>query len=214
MTETGILAGGAGMFLLGLVSGSTACSLSCLPYIGPYLISTTRGFRDGMAGATAFMLGKVCAYSTMSAGAAWLGRSLVQADAPYGRSLAGLALIGAGLALPFVGRRTCCGTKRLSGRGTSLFLVGFATSFTPCLPLAGLFAVAAHSGSVWTGLWYGLLYGTGLLVGPVVLAGGVFGLISGAFREKAQALVPALQGLSAFIMVAMGTRILLVLNGP
>jgi len=202
------IVGGAGIVTMGFITGSTACSLSCLPIVGPYLISTGRGFRDGIMTAASYMLGKICAYSAMSAGAAWVGRALVQVDMPHGRLIAGWALIGAGMILPLFSRRIRCGRTLHWGRGTSLFLVGVSTSFTPCLPLAGLFALAAQTGSVWTGLLYGLLYSTGLLIVPVLLAGGVLGMISETLRAKAGAFMPAVRGLSAVILMVMGIQML------
>jgi len=212
-TWSAIWGGPAGLFFLGFITGSTICSLSCLPYLGPYLLSTGRGFRDGLLAASPFMLGKVCAYTAMSGFVAWLGTALDPEDARLFRMLGAWCMVVAGLALPLFGRKNCCRTNRRVERGTLLYLIGLTTSFSPCLPLAGLFALAAQTGSVKTGLLYGLLYSTGLVIIPTVLTGGVLGLIAGTLRDKARAFLPILQGLSALVMVLTGIQMLRFLQG-
>ena len=54
-----------GLFLLGLLYGATICSITCLPYLGPFLLTTGEGFKDGILSSFAFFTGKLVVYATL-----------------------------------------------------------------------------------------------------------------------------------------------------
>ncbi len=197
----------AGLLLLGLVYGTTVCSLSCLPYLGPYLLSTGEGFRDGVASSLLFLSGKLLSYATLGGVSALSGRALT-VDGNV-RLIIGATLVIAGLSLPFVGgRRRCRKGGRITGRGVSLLMLGISTSLIPCPPLAAVFLLAAGKGSVLSGVACGLAYGLGLTLSPILLTGGALSLISRRLKAEVSWFVPYMQALSALMIVIMGIRIL------
>ncbi|ADH85548.1 urease accessory protein UreH domain-containing protein [Desulfurivibrio alkaliphilus] len=197
----------AGIFLLGLAYGSTVCSLSCLPWLGPYLLGCGSGFRDGLLAALFFMLGKALSYAFLGAVAGLLGQVLT-IGAEQQRLIPGLALIGAALLLPLFAKEGCRPRPAQAGKRGSLLLLGMATSLVPCPPLAAILVLAAASGSWLAGGGYGLLYGTALMISPLLIAGGGLALIGQQIRRQCAGIKPWLQGACMLIMLTMGWRLL------
>ena len=199
-----------GIFSLSLIYGFTVCSLSCLPTLGIYLMGTGQTFKDGLVGSFYFVAGKLLVYGTWGGVAALLGR-MFEISMVQGRWM-GIFVILAALAMPLTAhskaKKTCnCKRSRLQGRRLSLLLLGASTSLVPCPPMAAVLLLAAHKGSVMTGVSYGLVFGSGLIVSPLVAAGGGMALISGVIRQKVGWIGPYLQGSAMAILLFMGLRI-------
>ncbi len=198
-----------GIFSLSVVYGFTVCSLSCLPTLSVYLMGTGNTFKDGLVGGFYFVAGKMLVYGTWGGVAAIFGMMF---DLPMlqGRWM-GLFIIMAALAIPLAARTaTACNCHRSGqhGRRLPLLLLGASTSLVPCPPLAAVLLLAAQKGSVLTGISYGLVFGSGLIVSPLVAAGGGMALISGVIRQKVSWIGPYLQGSAMAILLFMGMRIL------
>jgi len=197
-----------GIFTLSLIYGFTVCSLSCLPTLGLYLMGTGRTFRDGLTGGFYFVMGKLFVYGTWGGLAALFGR-MFEVSMLQGKWL-GLFVILAALTIPLTGRsRKSCGCKQFyhQGRRLPLLLLGASTSLIPCPPLAAVLVLAAHKGSLLTGIGYGFVFGSGLMVSPLLAAGGGVALIGGVIREKVAWIAPYLQGSAMAILLVMGLRI-------
>lgn len=191
----------SGLLVLGMASGATVCSLSCLPWFGPYLMGAGNGFKDGLVAALWFGLGKVCAYSALGGIAAAIGQAVA-----FDRGLSmvmGVTLLGVALTMPLAARAGCAGRCPAAGKQAPLFLLGIVSSVMPCPPLAGVFLLAANKGVVLGGMGYGFLFGIGMMASPMLLLGGGVGLISERIRKEAQGLAPYMQGLAMLIMVVM-----------
>ncbi len=199
-----------GLFMLGLLYGTTVCSLTCLPYIGPLLLCTGNGFRDGVVSSLVFISGKLLCYLVLGGVAAYLGHLLdINRVIPV-TFISGLTLVMVGIMLPFINRGgQCQGKRQIMGRGLSLFVLGISTSLVPCPALATVFMLAAEKGVVISGIGYGLVYGMGIIISPLLIAGGVLSLISRRLKIEVRSFIPYLQGLSAMIIIIMGIRIIL-----
>lgn len=177
----------AGIFsawLLGLSLGLTACTVSCLPYMGAWVMARERSLV--MSDTGLFLAGRVSAYALLglTAGLAgvWLDNTL---RSGVGHVAIGAASISAGLWL-LVGEarhRPCSAAKGSKAGGAPPFALGFSLSLTPCTPLASLLAVAAQSGSAPLGAAYGLAFGLGAAVTPLLLVLPLLGVF--ATRLKA-----------------------------
>jgi sulfite exporter TauE/SafE len=164
----------AGLFsawLLGLSLGLTACTISCLPYMGAWVMARERSLV--LADTSLFLAGRVSAYALLglAAGLAgvWLDTVL---RSGLGHLAIGAASIAAGLWLIIgEGRHRPCSAARGASKvgGAPPFALGFSLSLTPCTPLASLLAVAAQSGSAPLGAAYGLAFGLGAAVTPLLL---------------------------------------------
>lgn len=198
----------AGLFLLGLLYGTTVCSLTCLPYLGPYLLSTGRGFGEGIRSSLLFMSGKIFCYATMGGLSAYLGNTLMIDKSISARLIMGIAIIAFGLSIPFVSRGECCNKRQVMGKNISLFLIGISTSLIPCPPLITMFLLAAKNGSVFSGISFGLVYGLGLTISPLIIAGGGLAAISKNIKVEAKSFVPYMKACSMVMIVFMGIKII------
>ena len=199
----------AGLFLLGLLYGTTVCSLTCLPYLGPYLLSTGRGFTDGVKSSLLFLSGKLICYMFIGGLSAYLGSVLTLDKNMSAKWIMGIAIIAFGLSIPFVSRGECCNKRQVMGKNISLFLLGISTSLIPCPPLVTMFLLAAKNGSVFLGVSYGIIYGLGLILSPIIIAGGGITVISKTIKTEVKGFVPYLQGISVVMIVIMGAKILI-----
>jgi sulfite exporter TauE/SafE len=156
----------ASAWLLGLSLGLTACTVTCLPYMGTWMLG--RGRETVWADTTAFLAGRVMAYGLLGLLAglagAWLTRLL---QGGIGHLAIGVASLGAGLWL-MAGKthRSCAAGRRAH---TSTLAMGFALSLTPCAPLASLLAFCAQAGSAASGMAYGFAFGLGAAVTPLLV---------------------------------------------
>lgn len=196
-----------GVFLLGLAYGATFCSLTCLPCLGTFLMGCGNGFRDGVIGAMFFMIGKVVSYTLFGGLAGLLGHVMTLSPSQQ-RVIPGIALIGGALILPFMSPDSCQRPPAINGRRSSLLLLGLATSLVPCPPLAAVFLLAARQGTWLAGGSYGFLYGAGLMLSPLLIAGGGLALIAKKIRLELDGRRPYLQGAAMLIMIIMGLQAL------
>ena len=196
----------AGLFTLGLVYGATVCSMTCLSYLGPYLLGTGTGFRDGVLSSLAFGLGKICCYVFLGGLAGYLGQKLTYSPAQTWAM--GLVLIGVALSMPFVAKKGCRDKCHQSSKRASLLTLGAATSLVPCPPVLAILTLAAGQGSMVTGMGFGLFYGLGIIISPLLLVGGGLSLVSKKLRQEVKSFMPYIQGLAMTIMILMGAKII------
>ena len=199
-----------GILSLSIVYGFTVCSLSCLPTLSVYLMGTGRTFTDGMVGGFYFVAGKMLVYGTWGGLAGGFG--LLFGMPTIQDRWMGLFVIVTALAMPLAAKtkKACkCSSPEQQGSGLPLLLLGASTSLIPCPPLAAVLLLAAHKGSVLTGIGYGFVFGAGLIVSPLMAASGSMALISGVIREKVFWIGPYLQGSAMAILLFMGLRIFL-----
>jgi cytochrome c-type biogenesis protein len=196
-----------GVFLLGLAYGATVCSLTCLPCLGTFLMGCGNGFRDGLIAGLFFMFGKVAIYTIFGGLAGMLGHVLTL-TAEQQRIIPGCALIGAAFILPFMTTDGCRQRRSVPGKKSSLMLLGMATSLVPCPPLAAVFLLAARQGTCLAGGGYGFLYGTGLMLSPLLIAGGGLALIAKRIRVELGGSRVLLRAAAMLVMIIMGLQTL------
>lgn len=197
----------SGFLLLGLFYGLTVCSLSCLPYLAPVMLGSGRGFKEGLHGGLLFGSGKMLSYGFLGGIAAFSGQLATSLPAGPRKIVTGMILIGVGLLIPVMARKKAGAAPcRTVHHGLPPFVLGLATSLIPCPPLAALFVLAAEQSSWLTGMGYGLSYGLGLMLSPLILISGALSLIGRKFQEEARGLVPYLRGITTIFMVLLGIR--------
>ena len=196
----------AGLFTLGLVYGATVCSMTCLSYLGPYILGTGNGFRDGVLSSLSFGLGKICCYVFLGGLAGYLGRELTAS--PAQTLTMGIILIGVAISMPFVAKRGCRDKCHQGGKRASLLTLGAATSLVPCPPVLAILTLAASQGSMVTGMGFGFFYGLGIIISPLLLVGGGLSLVSQKLRQEVKSFMPYIKGLAMTIMILMGANII------
>jgi thiol:disulfide interchange protein DsbD len=90
-----------------------------------------------------------------------------------------------------------------------LFL-GAALSLTPCMPLASLLALAANTGNIAAGASYGLAFGLGTAITPILVLVPLAGRLGRALRSGRVWMMRCLLWCAAIVLVALGIRRLLL----
>ncbi|MCK9529349.1 MAG: sulfite exporter TauE/SafE family protein [Gammaproteobacteria bacterium] len=220
--------------VLGLVFGMGACTLACLPYLGPVFLASDGGVRRSWRILLPFSLGRLGGYAALATAAGALGEYLGGqiAEAAQVRALIGVAAILIGLALwqRRTGAPTCHGgaagrnderplqrvesAATLPGRGRpllpgGLLLLGAGMTLTPCAPLGTVLFSAAVSASPWHGLLLGLGFGLGAIFIPSLVYGIGAAWIGARLREQLQHHRVTATRLSAALLVLTGVGNLL-----
>ena len=200
------------VWLLGVSMGLTACTVTCLPFMGTWVLGRGGGNREALLDTGIFMLGRVTAYSLLGAVAGALGAWLAQMlSSGVGNAFIGAASMGAGVWLLLPSRRSApCGAAR-AGAGMPPFFLGFSLSLTPCAPLASLLAVCAVSGGTMSGMGYGLSFGLGAALTPLLVIVPLLGLFGRNLRDGRQWLGKWLRWGAAIVLIAIGLRRLVML---
>ena len=211
------------VWLLGVSMGLTACTVTCLPFLGSWLLGRGGNSGEAMLNTGLFVAGRVATYGLLGALAGWagsgLGRSL---GGTWGNALIGGASIAAGLWLLAAGQSGRCGGKTLPpptaplrfqprGRGGHLppVFLGASLSLTPCTPLASLLTLAAQGASLGQGAAYGLAFGLGAAVTPLLVLAPLAGHFGRALRADRRWLGRWITVGAALVLIILGLRRLL-----
>lgn len=213
----------ATVWLLGVSMGMTACTVTCLPFMGTWALGRAGGRHEALLHTGTFLAGRVTAYTFLAALAGMVGMGLAKTlGGSLGNFAIGTASVLAGLWLlvhPTVGRATVAASAmpiRFHRRKTThrdglppLFL-GAALSLTPCTPLASLLALAAQAGGAPQGAAYGLAFGLGAAVTPMLLLVPLAGHLGRELRAGRGWLVRWLNWGAAAVLIVIGLKRLLL----
>lgn len=224
--------------VLGLVFGMGACTLACLPYLGPVFLASDGGIRRSWRILLPFSLGRLGGYAALATAAGAAGRYLGGQVAENGevRAVIAIAAILIGLALwwrrpvemacspsaevplrpiAYVGPSVAAQSGERFGLATrpllpgGLFLLGAGMTLTPCAPLGTVLFSAAVSASPWHGLLLGLGFGLGAIFVPSLVYGVGAAWIGTRLREQLQHHRVTVTRLSAGLLVLTGVGNLL-----
>lgn len=205
---------------LGLVFGFSACTISCLPYLGPVFLASDGGIRQSWRTVLPFSLGRLSSYAGLGLLAGFAGQYLGD-DAGLGsvRWVVGCAAIMVGLALLLRrAPRPACNTtaaaeqplRRHDSRPPralmpgGLFLMGISMALTPCAPLSTILFSAALTASAAHGLALGLSFGLGAIALPALIFGVGVAYLGQRLREQLRHWSHGVQRLSAALLIAVG----------
>ncbi len=196
-------AGLVSAWLLGASLGLTACTVTCLPFMGTWVLA--RGGASALADTGVFLAGRLAAYTALglAAGAAgaWLAKVLAGGS---GNLVIGGASLAAGLWLLLgpAPQRACAAAR--AGGQMPPFALGFSLSLVPCAPLASLLAFAAQAGSPGQGAAYGLAFGLGAALTPLLILLPLLGRFGEQLRRGRAGLGVWLKRGAALVLVTLG----------
>ncbi|MDT8448223.1 MAG: sulfite exporter TauE/SafE family protein [bacterium] len=197
----------ASLFLLGLVNGGSVCALSCLHYLGPYLVTEGEGFRSGVKTTGWFLAGKAFGYTLLGGAAGLMGQLVNQWMETWGKNLMAVALLGLALSLALRAPKAC---PKPSGREPfKLFTLGLSTGALPCPALVALLLAASTRGSWVGGVELGLAYGLGIAASPLALVGGGVAHLGRHLRVEVGSFLPWLRRLSFVVIALLGLKLIL-----
>lgn len=196
---------GAAWFL-GLSVGLTACTVSCLPFMGTWVLGRASGGAVALGDAGAFIGGRVAGYTLLGMAAGLLGDLILRAvGGGIGHFWIGISAgVAALMLIREDGRRRPCGPLR--DERLPPVLLGAALAMVPCAPLASLVATAASSGSGLAGAGLGLAFGLGAAVTPLFLLLPAVGALGGALRRSQPWLGRWLRLSGALILAAVALQ--------
>jgi len=219
------------LWLLGVSMGLTACTVTCLPFMGTWALGRASGQREAFLHTGVFLAGRVTTYTLLAALAGAAGLGLAKAlGGTWGNGVIGATSIGAGLWLLARPGGRSCGTPRAvpparpagSTLGVPTFstlhfrrsrrdslpplFLGAALSLTPCTPLASLLALAANAGSAVQGASYGLAFGLGAALTPILVLVPLAGRLGRELRTGRAWIARWLTWAAAAVLILLGLR--------
>ncbi|MBI4986677.1 MAG: sulfite exporter TauE/SafE family protein [Rhodocyclales bacterium] len=207
------------VWLLGVSMGMTACTVTCMPFLGTWALGRASGSVEALAHTATFLAGRMSTYTLLGALAGMAGLGLAKAlGSGLGNAAIGGASILAGVWLalrPVTGCRSAPPAARplrfernARRRRDSLppLFLGAALSLAPCTPLASLLALAANSNSAAQGASYGFVFGLGVAVTPVLILVPLAGRLGREVLASRQWLAGWLNLAAAAVLVVLGLR--------
>ncbi|MCR4298836.1 MAG: sulfite exporter TauE/SafE family protein [Gallionella sp.] len=220
MTPVGMVVGAPMAAALGFAYGMGPCLISCLPFLGPVFLASDGGIKKSWKIVLPLSLGRLTAYSAFGALAGTLGHYAKDSIATdFIRIVVGCAALMIGLALLLRKSGKACGQaqtqtvslQRMDKRESpqmlmpgGLFLMGIGMALTPCAPLGIVLFSAATSGSAIGGFLLGMSFGLGAIVIPALAYGIGMAYFGARLREQLRGWRPAIERISAFLLVAVG----------
>ncbi len=195
------------VWLLGVALGLTACTVTCLPFMGSWALARQGGMRAIALDTLAFLSGRLVAYTALGALAGGLGAWLVMVlSAGVGNLVIGLAsLFGAAWLLwpPSTSPQSHCQPVAGWAQG-SPFLIGVSLTLIPCTPLMTLLATCAAGDSAIAGAAYGACFGAGTLLTPMLVLIPACARFGDSLRTQRAWLAPWISHFAALVLVALG----------
>jgi thiol:disulfide interchange protein DsbD len=206
------------VWLLGVSMGLTACTVTCLPFMGTWAFGRASGQREAFLHTGVFLGGRVVTYTALAAVAGAAGLGLAKAmGSTWGNLVMGSVSILAGFWLLFRPQAKGCGAPsvlpgvapiRFQRKVDSLppLFFGAALSLTPCTPLASLLMLAANTGSAAQGAAYGMAFGLGAALTPIIVLIPLAGRLGREIRSGRAWLGRWLAGGAGLVLIVLGLR--------
>lgn len=195
------------IWLLGVSLGLTACTATCLPFMGTWILGRGGSQKQALRDTALFVSGRILAYCLLGAIAGGAGIWLSQVlRGGVGNVVIGCASIVAGVWLLYSAKAHApCGVSRGAGTTPPLML-GFSLSLTPCAPLASLLAVCAAAGSVQLGAVNGVAFGLGAALTPLLILLPMINLLGKNLRENRDWITRWIRWGAAAVLILLGLR--------
>lgn len=199
------------VWLLGVSLGLTACTATCLPFMGTWVLGRGGTQMQALRDTALFVSGRILAYCLLGAIAAGAGTWLAQVmRGGTGNLVIGLASIAAGVwLLRSAKAHAPCSVARSAG-STPPLLLGFSLSLTPCAPLASLLAVCAAAGSIQWGMANGIAFGLGAALTPLLILLPLISLLGKNLRDNREWITRWIRWGAAAVLIVLGLRRILL----
>lgn len=198
--------------LMGLSFGASACMVACIPTLGVTLLAEQGGTGATMKLAARFNAGRWFGYSMLGMISGIIGASITLGlDSKQAAWLFGAFLLFAGFALFRRSKTLMCshhGKHRDAMFKGSMFSLGVGMSLTPCVPLAGVCAAAASTGSATSGLILGAAFGFGAIIPAQLLLGYGLGMAGQEMRQQLSNHAPKFAHIAATVLILTGIGVI------
>ena len=195
------------VWLLGLSLGLTACTATCLPFMGTWVLGRGGTQMQALRDTLLFVSGRILAYTLLGAIAAGAGTWLAQVmRGGTGNFIIGVTSVAAGVWLLRSAKAHAPCSAASSAGGTPPLLLGFSLSLTPCAPLASLLAVCAAAGSIRWGMASGVAFGLGAALTPLLILLPLVSLLGSNLRENREWITRWIRWGAAAVLIVLGVR--------
>jgi sulfite exporter TauE/SafE len=205
------------IFLLGLLFGSGPCLVSCGPLLVSYVAGTRKSLRQGALSYLLFSLAKVSAYLVLSLAVFLIGRFAVDRllgnFSQYIFILGGVFIVVLGLLVAIGSRLEFKPWQKLHSKfiendNKSMMVLGLITGLSPCAPLLAILSYLGLISKTWPlALLYGLLFGVGTLLSPLLIVTMCAGLIPRLFLDRNNRYLRIFNFVCGAIVVILGLRL-------
>lgn len=199
------------LFILGLSYGTTACMLSCMPFLTPILTrsSTTTA---ALKTVSAFSAGRVVSYTMLALLAFYFGALIKQFF--HNNTLISFFLGFATLSLGLVmikqsfSTQKKCKSSKIDIKDKNVFVVGLLMALNPCLPLLTLITLSAAASSYLSAVSFGVLFGIGAVAFSFLFYGFFLSTLIGGLLKEFKKYAKAIEILSATFLIILGILII------
>lgn len=195
--------------MLGLALGLTACTVTCLPFMGTWALGRSDDPRSCLFDTLSFLAGRLFSYTCLGGLAGLLGAWFVKDTAAgFGNLAIGLASLLAAVWLANPDRKELhAGCDRLrTATLASPFLMGISLTLIPCAPLTTLLATCAAGESLLTGGLYGAAFGSGAVLTPMLVLIPAAAGLGKVLRAQAAWLGPWIRYGAALVLLLLGMK--------
>ncbi len=209
---------------LGFAYGMGPCLISCAPFLGPVFLASDGGIRQSWKIILPLSLGRLTAYISFGGVVGGFGHYVKGVAMSTDINLViGASVLLMGLALLLRKPEThCSNAVSVESAATEkpiqivrshkvrtllpggLFLMGIGMALSPCAPLGIVLFSAAMAGHVLDGMLLGLCFGLGAIVIPALFYGIGIAYLGTRLREQLNTWRPAIERLSAVLLVVVG----------
>ena len=176
------------VFVMGITMGFTACLLTCAPLMSAYVIGTKSSWHDAFKQTILFSAGKLLGYMSLGAVSGFSGKMLERIEryifqdnyVYYSELLIGISFIILAVYLALKKDKVHSdGCKiRKHGWDKGLLVIGFLIGISPCPPLIIMYTtISLLTRTIVEGTLYGLIFGLGNFVSPLLLVGPLTGIL-------------------------------------
>ncbi|GAB4354379.1 MAG: hypothetical protein Kow006_20100 [Gammaproteobacteria bacterium] len=206
------------ILVMGLAFGAGPCNITCLPYLGPVLLTTEEGWRRSWRTVAPFFAGRMTGYTLLAAIAGAAGDMLLSEAMLGNRGRAALGALTVLLGLYLLWRsvrvpgdcaksaiRQSPSSARQRGLPLGLFGMGVGMALNPCAPLGAVLMAAAATTKATSGAVLGLTFGIGAVLIPLLLVGTLIAYLGEQIRDHLQRWKTALERGAGALLMLLGT---------
>ncbi|NOQ32126.1 MAG: hypothetical protein GQ570_13500 [Helicobacteraceae bacterium] len=203
------------LFLLGLSYGSTACMFTCMPFLSPLILTNSNTIAQSMRVLIPFSVGRVVAYTSIAIAsfysAVWI-KSIINNE-QISQTLLGTVTIAIGSYIIFKSyRSSSCSSVNTQNSSSVVgyFLIGFAISLNPCVPVMTLVSLSLNATSVFNSATFGLTFGLGAVSASFLIFGVILSKMAKGVAEEFSKYKTVIEKLAGAMLIVVGIS---TLNG-
>lgn len=202
------------LFIIGITVSCGPCLAFCSPIILSYIAGTRQGWKEGLVAILTFSFARLVIYCLLGLLAGLFGRVIAEWLYQFDYLIflgGGIFISLLGLLIIFGEEPHICQVLRRHTVDSSIkgpIMLGIIMGILPCLPLLGVLAyIALKTQNLWQGAFYGLAFGVGVLVSPLIPFGVLASVLPAGLIKKRR-IYSLFSRLCGFILFLVGVNLI------